>query len=177
MGEEDGTVQFYQPDKRALFPITGAHVSRSMAKLLRRAEFSITFDTAFEQVMRSCRRPEDNWINEPIIRAFTQCHAQGWGHSCEVWQEGRLVGGIYGVALGTCFSAESMFHAAPNASKVALITMINRCRELGFEIFDAQVMNPHLARMGAYEVSLASYLRSLERCQTKTTVWSNCPYR
>lgn len=186
MGSEDGSVDWYRPYQRALFPIEGIRVSRSLARVLKKVTFldvsdptpgvfAVTFDRAFEAVMRGCLRPIDNWINEEIIEAFCAVHAEGWAHSCEVWMEGRLVGGTYGVAIGSCFSAESMFHRVSNASKVALWAMIERCRELGFTLFDAQIMNPHLASLGAYNVPQQEYLEMLRRARLRPAPWSVIP--
>jgi leucyl/phenylalanyl-tRNA---protein transferase len=172
MAEENGSLAWYQPVRRALFPIDGIRVSRSLAKTLRRSPFEIRFDTAFEDVIRSCVRPEGNWINETIVQSYTRVHEQGWAHSAECWQGNRLVGGVYGLALGGCFSAESMFHRATDASKVALWALVERCRELGFVLFDAQVMNPHLARLGAYEVTAERYLELLRAALRLETAWS-----
>lgn len=172
MADEHGAMAWYQPQNRALFPISGIHVSHSLARTLRRSEFEIRFDTAFEEVIRSCRRPDGNWINEEIVQAYTEVSRQGWAHCAECWFEGELVGGIYGVAIGGCFSAESMFHRRTDASKVALYHMVEKCRDLGFEIFDAQVMNPHLERMGAYKISIGEYLERLALVLEKPTAWS-----
>lgn len=174
MGTPRGKVELFEPYRRALFPLTGIRVSRSLARLLRpdRFPFRLTFDQAFEEVMRHCLRPMHNWINEEIIAAFVGCHEEGWAHSCEVWREDRLVGGVYGLAIGACFSAESMFHRESNASKVALWALIHHCRELGFTIFDAQIMNPHLESIGAFEVSQREYLSLLDRAAHKITPWS-----
>lgn len=172
MTMEDESVQWFQPRYRALFPIEGIHVSRSLAKQIRRGRFRVTFDTAFEEVMRGCLRPSGNWISEEFIRVYTLIHHQGWGHSCEVWMDDRLVGGVYGIAIGGCFCAESMFHRETNASKVALSAMVDQCRELGFVIFDAQIMNPHLASLGAYEVPHVEYMSRLQGAIAITTPWS-----
>lgn len=183
MAMEGGEIGWFEPTKRALFPIEGIHVSASLAKKLARTsveggqvagnpKFVVTFDQTFEQVIRGCLRPEDNWINEEIIQAYTNVHRLGWAHSCEVWSEGHLVGGIYGIALGGCFSAESMFHRVTDASKIALWAMVERCRQLGFVIFDAQIMNSHLKSLGAIEIPKAEYLRRLERAIKLSTPWS-----
>ena len=147
-------------------------MSRSLEKRLRREEFEIRFDTAFEQVMRACFRPQDNWLSDDFVRAYGQAHIEGWAHCVECWQDGELVGGSYGIALGSCFCAESMFHRRTDASKVALWALVNRCRELGFTIFDAQIMNPHLDSLGAYEVPHLAYEIMLSDALTKTTPWS-----
>lgn len=172
MTMEDGEVGWFRPRKRCLFPLQGIHVSRSLAKTIRRGTFEIRFDTSFEQVMRGCLRPSENWISEEFIQVYTQIHRQGWGHCCETWYEGELVGGVYGVAIGSCFCAESMFHRATDASKVALWAMVERCRRLGFDIFDAQIINPHLASLGAFEVSDREYQRMLNVALGRTTSWS-----
>jgi leucyl/phenylalanyl-tRNA---protein transferase len=176
MTMDDGSVEWFQPINRALFPIEGIHIGASMRKVLRKVSegqlFSITFDEGFEDVMKGCLRPGDNWISEEFIRVYTQIHLEGWGHSVEVWQEGQLVGGLYGIAIGSCFCAESMFHRATNASKVALWAMVERCRSLGFTIFDAQVMNPHLKSLGAYSMPHGEYLQLLRQALGETTAWS-----
>jgi len=165
-------VEWFQPRERALLPISGLHVSRSLAKVIRRNEFEIRFDTEFEQVMEKCLRPRDNWISRDFIRVYTQIHFEGWGHCSETWKDGKLVGGVYGIAIGSCFCAESMFHRASNASKVALWALVERCRELGFTLMDAQIMNPHLASLGAYEVSHEQYMVLLEQALAAQTEWS-----
>jgi len=172
MTMEDGSVQWFQPRRRALFPIEGIHVSRSLRKVIDRGEFEIRFDTCFEQVMRSCLRPDGNWISEDFIRVYTLIHHEGWGHCGECWVDGVLVGGIYGIALGSCFCAESMFHRRTNGSKVALWAMVEKCRELGFTIFDAQIMNPHLRSLGAYEVTHNEYMGMLIKALRDKTAWS-----
>jgi len=172
MTMDDGSVEWFQPRRRCLFPIEGIHVSRSLAKTIRKETFEIRFDTSFEQVMRGCLRPDDNWISESFIRVYTQIHNEGWGHCSECWRDGELVGGVYGIALGACFCAESMFHRETDASKVALWAMVERCRALGFTIFDAQIMNPHLASLGAYEITNAEYERRLRKAIRQSTPWS-----
>ena len=172
MTMDDGDVAWFQPRTRALFPIEGIHVSHSLAQTIRQAKFEITFDKAFEQVMRGCLRPTDNWISEEFIQVYTEIHREGWAHSCECWRDGQLVGGLYGIAIGACFCAESMFHRHTDASKVALWAMVNHCRELGFTIFDAQIMNPHLASLGAFEISHREYMRRLNEALQHETEWS-----
>ena len=172
MTMDDGEVEWFQPRRRALFPIEGVHVSRSLSKVIKKSEFEVRFDTAFEQVMRSCLRPDGNWISEDFIRVYTIIHHEGWGHCAECWKDGDLVGGLYGIALGTCFCAESMFHRKTNASKVALWAMVEKCRELGFTIFDAQIMNPHLKSLGAYEIPHLEYMAELREALAQQTAWS-----
>jgi leucyl/phenylalanyl-tRNA---protein transferase len=170
--EESDEIHFYQPSQRCLFPITGIRVSKSLKKTIRSGQFFVTFDQAFEEVMRGCLRPKgENWITERIIRVYCQAHEEGWGHSCEVWSNGSLVGGVYGLAIGSAFFAESMFHRQTDASKVALHSLIEHCRHLGFSLFDAQIMNPHLASLGAYEISLEEYHSELNKSIMIDTDW------
>lgn len=172
MTMDDGSVQWFQPRRRALFPIEGIHVSRTLRKVLDRCEFEVRFDTAFEQVMRGCLRPDGNWISEDFIRVYSLIHTEGWGHCAECWQGEELVGGVYGIAIGGCFCAESMFHRKTNASKVALHHLVAKCRSLGFTLFDAQIMNPHLKSLGAFEVSHSDYIGQLSRALQIHTEWS-----
>jgi leucyl/phenylalanyl-tRNA--protein transferase len=123
-------------------------------------------------VVRNCFRPRDNWLTEEFVVAYTEAHLEGWGHSCEVWKDGDLAGGIYGLAVGQSFSAESMFHRVTDASKVALWAMVEKCRSLGFKVFDAQIMNPHLASMGAFEVPEREFLGLLDQLRDQPTPWS-----
>lgn len=172
MTMDDGSVEWFQPRRRALFPLDGIHVSRSLAKVIRKGEFEIRFDTCFEQVMRGCLRPDGNWISEDFIRVYTLIHYEGWGHCVECWQGEELVGGLYGIALGSCFCAESMFHRRTDASKVALWAIVKRCRDLGFTIFDAQIMNPHLKSLGAFEIPHSDYMVLLRDALGRQTDWS-----
>jgi len=171
MADEDGSLAWYQPQNRALFPIEGIHVSHSLFRKLKRAEFEIRYDTAFEQVIRACQRPDENWINAEIIRAYTEIHYEGWAHSVEVFRNDEMIGGLYGLALGRCFSAESMFHRQTDASKIALWAAVEHCRNLGFTLFDAQVMNPHLASLGAFEISMEDYLDLLAEAMRCESPW------
>ncbi|HEY0867328.1 MAG TPA: leucyl/phenylalanyl-tRNA--protein transferase [Fimbriimonas sp.] len=172
--DEDQTIRWYQPYVRALLPIEGIHVSRSLARTIRKERFQVRFDTAFERVMRSCLRPEieGNWISEDIIRTYTEIHHLGWAHCAECWEGESLVGGAYGIAIGSCFCAESMFHRRTDASKVALWALVRKCRELGFTMFDAQIMTEHLRSLGAFEVSHREYMKRLRTAMDRKTPWS-----
>lgn len=162
MADEDGIVQFYSVRHRALLPIKGIHVSKSLARQIRRGGFEIRFDSAFREVMDGCRDREETWINDEIVELFSEAHREGWAHSCEYWIDGKLEGGVYGLRLGACFSAESMFHRASNASKIALWALVERARDAGFRVFDAQIMNPFLATLGAYEVTQDEYVSMIQ---------------
>ncbi len=172
MTMEDGSVEWFLPERRAVFPIEGMYVSSSLRKRLRQGVYEIRFDTAFREVIEGCVRPADNWISPDFVRVYTKIHEEGWGHSAEAWWNGVLVGGVYGVALGSCFCAESMFYRRTDASKVALWALLERCRALGFTLFDAQVINPHLTSLGAYEISQEAYLERLNAALRRSTPWS-----
>ena len=172
VNEETDETGWFQPKKRCLFPMEGIHVSKSLQKTIRHNRFEVRIDTAFKQVIESCRRPEGNWINDDFIRVYTKIHEQGWGHCAECWVNENLVGGVYGIAIRGVFFAESMFHRETDASKVALHALISACRAKGFSIFDAQIMNPHLGSLGAYEVPNREYQRLLSLALQVQTSWS-----
>ncbi len=173
MAESDeGPINWYYPTMRCLMPIEGIRVSRSLARTLKKVPFEVTFDRDFGEVMSSCRRPEDNWISHELIDLYTQIHEEGWAHSCEVWLDGELVGGVYGVAMGSCFCGESMFHRVTDASKVGLFHFVNHLRGLGFTIFDAQFINEHTESLGAYEIPQPEYLARLEVALQNEIQWS-----
>lgn len=172
MADDRGRVQWYSTPWRALFPISGVRVSKSLAKRIRQGGFEIRFDSSFREVIKGCFRPKDNWLTDEFVEVYTAAHEEGWGHCSEVWVDGELVGGVYGLAVGACFSAESMFHRKTDMSKIALWALVERCRELGFTIFDAQIMNPHLESLGAFEVPQREYLRLLNQALERTTEWS-----
>jgi len=161
----DGTVYWWSPDPRAVLPLDGLHISRSLARTLRSGRLRCTLDQAFAAVVAGCadRPGEGTWITAGMAIAYEELHALGHAHSVEVWDAGRtLVGGLYGVALGGAFMGESMFHRVPDASKVALVHLADRLRRAGFALLDAQVPTPHLERLGARSVQRSEYLRRLE---------------
>ncbi len=171
MTAEDDLIEWYISHNRALLPIEGIHVSKSLHHVLKKADFKVTFDKDYHGVMRSCLRPSGNWISEDIIRVFCQAHGEGWGHSCEVWREDRLVAGVYGLTVGGYFAAESMFHHDTDMSKVALKCLVDRAREEGCTLFDGQIMNPHLETLGAYSVPHRSFKTLLRRAIKIKTAW------
>ncbi|MGH8885732.1 MAG: leucyl/phenylalanyl-tRNA--protein transferase [Egibacteraceae bacterium] len=143
----DGTICWWSPDPRALLPLDGIHVSRSLRRTLRSSRFRCTQDTAFADVVAGCadRGPNGTWITPAMARAYARLHELGHAHSVEVWNaDGALVGGIYGVAAGAAFSGESMFSRAADASKVALVDLSDRLRAGGFRLLDVQLPTPHL---------------------------------
>ena len=160
--EGSGEVLWFRPDPRAIIPLDGFHVSRSLKRRLRLGGFEIRIDTDFEGVMRACGdRPEGTWISEEFIEVYAALHRAGQAHSVEAWREGRLVGGCYGVALGGAFMAESMFHRETDASKVALAGLVSRLGDRRFTLLDVQYVTPHLASLGAVEIPRREYERRL----------------
>ena len=160
---EDVTL-WCSPNPRAVFPLeTPPHWSRSLRRSLRKKPFRVTVDQAFEDVVLACgARDEGTWITPELVAGYVTLHQMGWAHSLEVWntESGALVGGIYGLALGSAFTAESMFHRETDASKVAFVSLVERLRP-DFDIFDAQIMNPHLASLGCVDMRRVEFLKRL----------------
>jgi len=169
-------ITWWSPDPRAVLPLDGVHISRSLGKVLRRGTFSVSFDQAFRAVMDGCAaaRPgrEETWISPQFIAAYTRLHDLGFAHSVEVWRDKELAGGLYGVSIGGFFAGESMFSAAPDASKVALVSMARKLRGCGFVLFDVQLMTPHLQSMGAVEIPRQVYLGRLADAAAMPCVFS-----
>ena len=163
-----GDIEWFSPDPRGIIPLEDFHVSRRLARVVRRGTFTIRIDRAFEQVIRACaaddRDSEDpgTWIDDEIVESYCALHARGVAHSIEAWQEDRLVGGLYGVALGGAFFGESMFHRVTDASKVTLVALVERLRARGFRLLDTQWVTVHLAQFGGREIPRRQYLRLLE---------------
>jgi leucyl/phenylalanyl-tRNA---protein transferase len=168
-------VTWWSPDPRAVIELDRVHVSRSLRRVLARGSFEVTFDRAFREVMEGCAAPrpgrEETWISPRFIAGYTRLFAMGLAHSVECWQGGMLAGGLYGVALGGFFAGESMFSAAEDASKVALVRMAERLRQGGWTLFDVQILTPHLASMGAVEIPRAEYLRRLGEAVAARADW------
>lgn len=158
-----GPILWYSPDPRAIIPLESFHIPRSLRRIVREEAFSIRYDTSFELVMRACAEREDTWISEEIIRVYVRLFEQGHGHSVETWKEQSLVGGLYGVTLGSAFFGESMFSRVANASKIALVALVQKLREEGFTLLDTQFITPHLTQFGAREIPREEYLNLLER--------------
>jgi leucyl/phenylalanyl-tRNA--protein transferase len=158
-------VLWWSPDPRAVFELDGLRVSRRLARTLRSGRFQVTFDRDFVAVVRGCadRPGEGTWITPAMIAAYTELHRLGHAHSVEVWHAGQLAGGLYGVALGGLFAGESMFTRVRDASKVALVRLVERLREHGYELFDIQFRTEHTASLGAVEIPRAQYLARLRR--------------
>jgi leucyl/phenylalanyl-tRNA--protein transferase len=164
MGDDDlDVIYWFRPDPRAIIPLDAFHLSRSLRRTLRRGEFRVTFDEAFTDVMSACAENRPVWITPRLKRIYAELHALGCAHSVEVWKDERLVGGVYGVQVGAAFMAESKFHRATDASKVALAKLVERLVERRFEILEVQYLTEHLARFGAIEIPLREYLERLSR--------------
>lgn len=157
----DGRIGWYRPDQRAIFPLDDFHVPRSLRRTIRRGTFETTVNVDFPAVIAACAAREETWISDEVIEAYTSLHRLGLAHSVETWHEDQLVGGLYGVALGAAFFGESMFSRETDASKVALVALVERLRDRGYTLLDTQFMTAHLARFGAVEIPRRVYERRL----------------
>lgn len=156
-----GKIAWYSPDPRGVLPLDGLRVSHSLRKHVKR--FEVRHDTAFRQVMLGCaddRRP-GRWINADFVEAYCVLHRLGWAHSVETYRDGELVGGLYGVQVGAFFAGESMFHRETDASKVALVRLVERLNDIGARLLDVQWTTPHLESLGAVSVPRPTYLTML----------------
>lgn len=167
MGNEQGEIWWYDPDPRAILPLETFHVPRSLLQRIRRGGFVVKFDAAFRSVITACAaagpKRVQTWITPPIIDAYCALHEAGIAHSVETWINGQLVGGLYGVALGGLFAGESMFSHATDASKIALVYLVDHLIHQGFVLHDTQFMTPHLQRFGAVEITRTQYKRALRQ--------------
>jgi leucyl/phenylalanyl-tRNA--protein transferase len=160
MGMDDGSIGWFSPDPRGIIPLDAFHVPDRLRRVLRAGRFTTSFNRDFEGVMRACAadREEGTWITEEILASYVALHRLGLAHSVEVWRGTALVGGLYGVHLAGAFFGESMFHTETDASKVALVTLVEHMQDRGFTLLDIQWVTPHLARFGAVEIPRADYL-------------------
>jgi leucyl/phenylalanyl-tRNA--protein transferase len=159
-------ILWWSPAKRCIMEPTRFHASRSLQRIVRQERFTVTFDEAFPRVIRACAETriaqgEGTWITPEMVDAYCALHEAGFAHSAEAWCEGQLVGGIYGVSLGRAFFGESMFARVSNGSKIAFYSLAQRLTEWGFSLVDCQITNPHLVRLGAYEITRKEFLRRL----------------
>ena len=165
MADPDGEIGWYAPDPRAVLPLDGFHVPKTLAKTVRQRRFEVVADRDFEGTMRACAAPapgrEATWISEELVAAYVALHRAGVAHSVECWRDGAFAGGLYGVALGGAFFGESMVSRQRDASKVALVALVERLRAGGFVLLDTQMTTPHLARFGVVEVPRAAFERRL----------------
>ena len=172
-------ILWWSPDPRLVLYPYEIKVSKSLKKIIKNKKFTVTIDQAFDQVINCCAKirlqnNEGTWINEDMIKAYCGLHESGFAHSVEAWHEGELAGGLYGVSLGKFFSGESMFTRVNNASKVALVFLVEYLRELSFDMIDCQVFTEHLVNFGAREILRKDFLKQLEkalRSPTKKGCW------
>lgn len=161
MADPYGKIQFYRSDPRAILELDSLHVSKSLARVIRKGVYEVRIDRDFESVIRACSRRPETWISEEIIRGFVALHERGKAHSVEAYKEDELVGGLYGVTLGGAFMGESMFSWMRDASKVCFVRLVERLQERGYVLLDCQIQNDHLASLGAAEVPEKEYLKRL----------------
>jgi leucyl/phenylalanyl-tRNA--protein transferase len=166
MAGDDGEIAFYDANPRAIIPLESFHISQRLARRVRNGGFEIRVDTSFRAVMQACAAPradqQGTWIAPEMVDAYTQLHQLGFAHSVEAWREDRLVGGLYGVAIRGLFAGESMFSHETDASKVALVHLVERLRRGGFVLLDSQyVVGAHMLQFGTIEIPRAEYQRRL----------------
>ena len=163
MAMEDDSIEWFSPDPRGIIPLDSFHLPHAARRAWEQRKFEIKIDTAFADVIRECAKREETWINREIVASYERLHALGHAHSLEVWQNGKLAGGLYGVAIGGAFFGESMFHHVTNASKIALAALVERLRARKFILLDTQWLTPHLVQFGAIEIPRVQYLLLLDR--------------
>ena len=163
-----GEISWYSPDPRTIFDLDDFHVPRSLKLTLKKKVFEVFLNQRFEEVIRACAEREETWISETITQSYIQLHRVGIAHSVETWKEGKIVGGLYGVAIRGAFFGESMFSKVKDASKIALVDLVERLKKQGFILLDTQFMTPHLQRFGAREIPRDEYLKRLEKALNVT---------
>lgn len=165
MAHEDGQIFWYDPHPRAIIPLDRFHVPQRLARTVRQAPYDIRVNTAFRRVMELCAAPapgrQETWISDELITVYNELHSLGFAHSVEAWDEGQLVGGLYGVALNSLFAGESMFSQHRDASKIALVHLVDHLKERNFLLLDIQFLTEHLAQFGAIEISRDLYKHRL----------------
>jgi leucyl/phenylalanyl-tRNA--protein transferase len=171
----DPTLYWVSPEQRGILPLDSFHVPHRLARTVRSGAFTVTADRAFADVMLACAAPApgrpETWINDEILRLYIALHAGGHAHSIECWQDSELVGGLYGVRLGAAFFGESMFSRRRDASKVALVALVDGLKRGGFVLLDTQFITAHLAQFGAIEIPRAQYLAKLAHALNREALW------
>ena len=175
MADLDGGIGWYAPDPRAVLPLDAFHVPKTLAKTVRQRPFEVVVDRDFEATMRACAAPApdrpETWISEDLVAAYVALHERGYAHSVECWADGAFAGGLYGVALRGAFFGESMVTRVRDASKVALVHLVERLRAGGFALLDTQMSTPHLARFGVVEVPRSAFERRLAAALATDADW------
>jgi leucyl/phenylalanyl-tRNA--protein transferase len=163
MAMESGEIAWFSPDPRGIILLDALHIPHGLRRTLKKGEFQLRLNTAFEEVIRACSERAETWISEEIIQSYIHLHKLGFAHSVEAWLDNELAGGLYGVSLYGAFFGESMFHRVADASKVALVGLVNRLNERGYRLLDTQYVTSHLTNFGAVEISRAKYMRLLKQ--------------
>jgi len=161
MAMDDGSLGWFSPDPRGVIPLESFHIPHGLKRTLKKALFEIRINSAFADVIRECGSRKETWIDETIIASYQQLHSMGFAHSVEAWQEGELVGGLYGVSIAGAFFGESMFSKKTDASKVALVSLVRRLRRRNFTLLDTQWSTPHLKSFGCIDISKKYYMEKL----------------
>jgi len=169
---KSGEIQWHSPDPRAIFDLKEFYIPRSLLLRVKKKQFEIEINREFEAVMRRCADREETWISEEVVQSYRELHRLGFAHSVECWRDEKLVGGLYGVSIAGAFFGESMFSIERDASKVALVFLVHRLKDLGYELLDTQFLTPHLARFGAKEIPRKEYLERLEKALKKQCVFN-----
>lgn len=168
---EKGRIRWRAPKTRAVIPVDEFHIPKNVKRLVRQQKFEVRFDTAFGEVIRGCADRSESWINDAIISVYTRLHEAGVAHSVEAWQDGELVGGLYGVRIGSYFATESQFHRVRDAGKVAFVSLFERLNSSGFQLHDVQSMTPYLSQFGAIEVSDSEFAAGLMHSVIAPSKW------
>ena len=163
MGDDWGNIRWYSPDPRCIFDLDQFHVPKRLERTYRKGVFACKVNSAWHEVLKHCADRDTTWINDEIFNCYTQLHEAGFAHSVETYKDGKLAGGLYGVSIGGAFMGESMFHLETDASKVALVYLVERMRERGFVLLDSQYMTTHLATFGAITITREEYLQRLQK--------------
>jgi leucyl/phenylalanyl-tRNA--protein transferase len=175
-------ILWWSPDPRLVLYPHEIKISKTLKKIIKKEVFKVTMDLAFNEVINQCaqvrmKKNQGTWIIEDIIEAYCQLHESGFAHSVEVWRQGELAGGLYGVSLGKCFFGESMFTLVSNASNVGLVKFVEHLKELSFDMIDCQVTTEHLIRFGAREITRTLFLKQLEKSLTAPTQKGKWTYK
>ena len=172
MGMPNGEIHWYSPDPRGIIPLENFHTPRGLRRTLKLPEWELRIDSDFGAVLAGCAAREDTWITEFIAQSYAQLFDSGHAHSVEIWRDGILAGGLYGVALGGAFFGESMFHHVTDASKVALWHLVQLLRKNGFTLLDTQWSTPHLEQFGAIEIPRSQYLSRLRAALRQKAIFT-----
>ena len=169
-------VQWIQPKKRGIFELGNFHISKSLRRIILKEDYSVMINSCFPKVVEKCADRNETWINDDIYNCYCKLHEDGFAHSVEVWKDSRLIGGVYGVAIGAAFFGESMFSDVSNGSKIALAYLHDRLLKVGFLLFDTQFLTEHLASLGAIEITQDQYLIKLEKALNKNATFADINY-